>query len=115
MYMNGKKLLIITPYMPYPLDGGGTISQFEINDTIRNFVDITLIFPVNRHQIKYLEELEKRWPNVLFEPYFPSKFERIKHLIWKTIYYGWYHRCLAMLRFNKAHGDDLPILKSTTI
>lgn len=114
-----KKLLIVTPYMPYPPSSGGAIAQYEITDCIRDFLEITMIFPVEESNWENFVELQALWPNVHFEPYLPTAFEKLRHNVVKIINHGWLHRLRAIAPLIGAKKlediEDRAILSSTTI
>lgn len=64
-----RKILVVTPYMPYPLNSGGKIAQFEFNNEMRNQFKLTLVFTMKPGEEKALEELKGLWKNVDFKPY----------------------------------------------
>jgi glycosyltransferase involved in cell wall biosynthesis len=65
--LNKKKLLIVLPNIPYPLDSGGNIGVFEMVNYLRNVINITLIVP-NSDKLS-LNELQTLWTNVRFCEY----------------------------------------------
>ncbi|WP_300729834.1 glycosyltransferase [uncultured Bacteroides sp.] len=62
-----KKILFITPYVPYPLDSGGNQAFFNMVDYIRRFMSVSiLLYPhVSQHR-QNIESLKKIWPDVTF-------------------------------------------------
>ncbi|SHF15504.1 glycosyltransferase [Pedobacter caeni] len=64
-----RKILIVTPYMPFPLNSGGRIAQFEFNNEMRHHFKMTLAFTMKPEEQKALEELKGLWKNVEFKPY----------------------------------------------
>ena len=69
------KILIISPYIPYPLDSGGNQAVFAMIDYLRKKQDITLISFVTRETAHNLDELQKLWDDVKFRPYYLTKVE----------------------------------------
>lgn len=115
-----KKLLIITPYMPYPLNGGGQIAQFEINDSIRQNLDITLIFPVRSENIEDFKTLTSKWPDIVFRPYHPSRYQHFRYLALKTWNHGFCFRFKVVLDRllglrKDADANDEAVIKSTLV
>ena len=114
-----KKLLIVTPYIPYPPSSGGAIAQYEITDCIRNFLEITMTFPVEEGNWDEFEELQALWPNVNFKPYLPTAFEKLHHNFLKVINHGWHHRLRTITPLIGAKKledkEDRDVLTSTTI
>ncbi|MBB2149787.1 glycosyltransferase [Pedobacter gandavensis] len=64
-----RKILIVTPYMPFPLNSGGRIAQFEFDNELRHHFDMTIAFTMKAADQKDLEQLKILWPNVKFKPY----------------------------------------------
>lgn len=64
-----RKILIVTPYMPFPLNSGGRIAQFEFDNELRHHFDMTIAFTMKAEEQKDLEQLKALWPNVSFKPY----------------------------------------------
>lgn len=75
-----RKILVVTPYMPFPQNSGGKIAQFEFNNEMRHHFKLTLVFTMKPEEQKALEELKKLWQNVDFKPFlireptFPHRF-----------------------------------------
>lgn len=63
------KLLIITPYVPYPINSGGNLGFFGLVDRIRKLVDVSVLLRVRQSQEKDVEALQKIWDNVTFYIY----------------------------------------------
>lgn len=82
--MYNKKILIITPYFPYPINSGGAQAQFHMIDALRNEFNISFAFISPRHK-KHEEQLQELWPNVTFYAYKGEKqnwlYKRIKNLL----------------------------------
>lgn len=78
-----RKILVVTPYMPFPQNSGGKIAQFEFNNEMRHRFKMTLAFTMKPEEQEALEELKGLWKNVDFKPYliteksFSDKFEDI--------------------------------------
>jgi len=61
-------------FCPYPIDSGGRRRLFAIFDGLRNFFEITLIFPVfEDNEIENVFALQKIWPNILIVPFYGIK------------------------------------------
>ncbi|MBB2145900.1 glycosyltransferase [Pedobacter sp. LMG 31464] len=73
-----KKLLIVTPYMPYPLNSGGNISQFEMNDSLRKNYHLIIVFPLRTAEdlINFVV-LKSKWEDVTFYPFYAKRFSKI--------------------------------------
>ncbi len=64
------KLLILTPYLPYPINSGGNQLFFQLADRLRQYVDISIVFAVKKTDSKNVEILQSLWPNVKFYVYY---------------------------------------------
>ncbi|MBE7209725.1 MAG: glycosyltransferase [Gluconacetobacter diazotrophicus] len=58
------KLLLVTPYLPWPLDAGGKYAQFTMIDHLRRSHAMTLLCQTNGSDMDAAEELRARWPDV---------------------------------------------------
>jgi len=68
-----KSLLIITPFLPYPIRSGGEQAQYNVIENLRNSYHISLVFPINKdNQPRDIRQLAQKWENVRFYP-FPLK------------------------------------------
>jgi glycosyltransferase involved in cell wall biosynthesis len=64
----GMKILMLTPYIPYPLNEGGTISQFAIIDYLRKENEITLVLTSTCEKDDHnISELKRLFPEVHVE------------------------------------------------
>ena len=63
------KLLIFTPYIPYPINSGGNRYVFTLIDHIRKFVDVSIALTTKFSGIENVASLQKLWPNVKFFVY----------------------------------------------
>lgn len=68
--MKKPRVLIVTPFMPFPLNSGGNQAQYSMIDACRGNVDFEMIFPVAIHEQEAFLELKNRWADVRFHPYF---------------------------------------------
>ena len=66
-----KNILIVTPYLPYPIDSGGAQAQFHMINYLRKHIHISIAFSYqyNRNGKAGHEELQKLWPDVDFYPF----------------------------------------------
>ena len=71
------KILIVSPYLPYPLNSGGNQAVFAMIDYLRRKQDITFITTVNRRNSEHFQTLQALWDNVKFRPYHASKNEQM--------------------------------------
>lgn len=109
-----KKILVVTPYMPYPLNSGGNIAQFEMIDAIRDLLDIHIVFPVSNRNIQDFEVLENRWKDVAFHPYEKSIKTKISEILSSRIWV-YYYKLLNLIFFGKKSIVDKFIFKNTTL
>lgn len=64
------KILIITPYIPYPLDSGGSQAFFTMVDYLKETHDISLILPVTARNYVNYRKLSECWKDkVVLYPY----------------------------------------------
>lgn len=67
---NKTKLLILSPYLPWPLRSGGNVGVFYMLSYIRKYMDVTLMTTFNKvNSIGNLQQLQKELPDVRFELY----------------------------------------------
>lgn len=99
------KILIISPYIPYPLDSGGNQAVFAMIDYLRKKQDITLISFVTRETAHNLDELQKLWDDVKFRPYYLTKVEPTVQYLKE--HYGGEPDTLAYRWLNKAEQSIL--------
>lgn len=60
-----KKLLIVTPYIPFPLNGGGYIAQYYFLEHLCNDYDITLLSEArSAADVENLQGLKSSIPNI---------------------------------------------------
>ncbi len=60
-----QKLLIVTAVIPYPLTGGGRISQFATLEKLVNYINVELLVEAfTESQLTAIEELKIRLPNL---------------------------------------------------
>jgi glycosyltransferase involved in cell wall biosynthesis len=78
-------ILIVTPFLPYPLNSGGNIAQYEMIDGIRDEYNVTLVFPLNRSQKAHFFELQTKWSNVTFYPFFYNLKSKFKGLFTRRL------------------------------
>lgn len=66
-----EKILIVTPYFPYPINSGGAQAQFHMINYLRKYIQISLAFtytPTTQEK-DYQKELQEMWPDVAFYPF----------------------------------------------
>lgn len=68
-----KSILIITPFLPYPIHSGGEQAQYNMIDGLRKMFRISIVFPLNQdNRQKDVSEVAVMWPEVTLYP-FPFK------------------------------------------
>ncbi|SBW05899.1 glycosyltransferase [uncultured Dysgonomonas sp.] len=60
------KLLILTPYIPYPINSGGNQGFFQLVDRLRAYVDVSIIIPCVESDSDAMKAIRKLWANVNF-------------------------------------------------
>lgn len=63
-----KRILIITPYIPYPIDSGGNQAVFTMIDNLRKHYSISLLLAAKKHNSN-IDALKKIWPDINFYIY----------------------------------------------
>lgn len=61
-----RAILLITPYVPYPLDSGGNQAFFTMVNHLLNDFDISIALSISVKDSGRVEALKKLWPNVTF-------------------------------------------------
>ncbi len=62
-------LLILTPYIPYPVNSGGNQGFFGLVDRIRKQVNISIVFIEQKGDDEKIAQLQKLWSDVQFHIY----------------------------------------------
>ena len=57
-----KKLLFITPELPYPPHSGGKVKSLKLLDALAQRYAVTLVSPLKKHDHRYSPDFEKRSP-----------------------------------------------------
>ncbi len=70
------KLLLVTPYLPWPLNAGGKYAQFTMIDHLRRSHGITLLCQTNGSDTQAAAELQARWPEVRLRLVLPAPASR---------------------------------------
>lgn len=92
-----KKVLNILPFLPWPLATGGHNGCYHSIETLKNDVDLYVLFPFENNQ-KDIDYLSKLWPDVTFIPYHRQfrlnvwlklKIQSLIHKIQRYIYEGY--------------------------
>lgn len=95
MYSMMKKILIINPWPPYPLNSGGNQAFFNMVDYMRRYLSVSILLnPHTSGERQAVKELKKIWPDVEFFLFKPGDEERgysIKH----PLYYKWLKKIQA--------------------
>lgn len=65
-----KSILIITPFLPYPIHSGGEQAQYNMINELRNFYRISMAFPLNQdNHRRDVSRLAALWPEVKLFPF----------------------------------------------
>lgn len=70
------KLLLVTPYLPWPLDAGGKYAQFTMIDHLRRSHAMTLLCQTNGSDVDAADELRSKWPDVRLRLVLPAPTSR---------------------------------------
>ena len=80
-----KKLLILTPYVPYPVNSGGNQYIFGLIDRMRKYTDISLVLISRLWLQDDIKKLKNKWPDVKFFIY--DELDYIENNYAKPKYY----------------------------
>ena len=62
-------ILIATPYLPWPLNAGGKVSQFSTLASLSKDHSFTIVCPIHsQKETEYVKQLEERLPHVRVKP-----------------------------------------------
>lgn len=65
-----KSILIITPFLPYPIHSGGEQAQYNMIDRLRHDCHISIVFPLNKDNREAdVAALSALWPEVTLHPF----------------------------------------------
>ena len=65
-----QKLLIISPYLPWPLRSGGNVGVFYMLSYVTKFMDVTLMTTLNKINTReYCSELQQQLPELTIKMY----------------------------------------------
>ena len=103
-----KTILIIAPYLPYPLNSGGTQALFHMIEGIRSHYCIHFMTQICSKQEPDLKTLKNKWPNVVFHAHIDLKSD---DEVYKPLYYRIINKIQKSLsrklkRFEKSTCDD---------
>lgn len=110
------KILIVSPFFPYPLDSGGRTRVFNIIDGLRKEHQITLISLIGEEGDHHFQKLKSIWPNVAIhlvsyqeEPKYSNRYLRkLTYLfqILNPLYYESIYSNELSLTMQKILGED---------
>lgn len=64
------KIVIVTSFLPYPINAGGVQAQFNLLNKLRSKHKIVMAYPLNRdNTLENQQALSQLWPDVQFYPY----------------------------------------------
>ena len=69
-------LLILTPYIPYPINSGGNQAFFGLVDKLRQHINISILFIERDGDQENIAQLQSVWPNVKFMLYQDKQGEK---------------------------------------
>lgn len=112
-----KNILIISPFIPFPLNSGGNVAQFSIDDNLRHEYNLHLLFPVDRpSDIENLKILQSKWENVSFYSFRETFFFKLKRFLFQklpTIYADFF--AIKSLEKEEITEHDKGIFKSLRV
>ncbi len=83
------RLLVLSPYLPFPLNSGGNSAQFRLLKHLINYCDITICTEGTSQNLKGLSGLQSHFPTIQFlivpQPYFKRKYLQLKSIIWRFL------------------------------
>lgn len=81
-----KKILIVVPSMPYPINSGGRIIQFQINNRLSVKHDVSLMFPLRIQDKTLLDDFARTLPDIRMIPLNIEQtlFQMMAHLVRRT-------------------------------
>ena len=81
-----KRIFILTSIIPYPLIGGGIVSQYAFGDYLRYHYDLIYLFEIrSEKQKEAVKELQKKWPEVKIHTVNNIPVESIKKITTQKI------------------------------
>lgn len=88
-----KKILLIIPWVPYPLTSGGNQAFFNMVDYIRHKMSVSVLFGAWRDEQDRIDELKRLWQNVDFYVFHKElELETEQSLVPKSFYYKWLNK-----------------------
>ncbi len=109
------KILILTPYIPYPVNSGGNQGFFGLIDRLRKKVDISIVLSAKPSDLDNIEKFRALWNNVSFHVYHKGEF---KPDVKKPSYYNFLKGLRSSierkLKRQQANSNDL-VRKYSTI
>lgn len=110
-----KNILIITPFMPYPLNSGGNVAQFTINDELRKSFNLHLCFPLEKENNDY-NILKEKWTDVSFYPFIESFRYKLARFLLQRIPVLFYDFIVSFLLKRKGISTkDFLIYKTASL
>ncbi|AEI51011.1 glycosyltransferase family 4 protein [Runella slithyformis] len=98
-----KNVLIVTPFMPYPLNSGGNIAQFVFIDKLRDDYNLYLLFPQNEIDDNFTK-LSLIWSNVTLLPFKETFNLKVKRYISQKIP-AIFEKYITIYSLNKRYYD----------
>ncbi len=114
---NKKNILIISPYIPFPLFVGGNVAQFSINDNLRHEHNLHLLVPIDKaDDIENLKALQNKWENVSFYTFKETFLFKLKRFFFQklpTLYSNYF--AIKSLEKEGITKNDEGIFKSLNV
>lgn len=92
-----KHILLITPYVPYPLNSGGNQAFYNMVDYLRTRMSVSiLLYPRHAGEKRHADTLKQLWPDVTFHLYQP-KPEEPDRFVRHPLYLKWLLKAQASI------------------
>ncbi|WP_165043408.1 glycosyltransferase [Dysgonomonas sp. ZJ709] len=101
-----KKILIISPDIPYPLTKGGRQGVFHFIDKLRDRYDISLLFILDNIDKESYIELSSLWNNVTFYPLERPAIQERKESLFSKLYNLPYKVKDKIMYYSKKNDTD---------
>jgi glycosyltransferase involved in cell wall biosynthesis len=98
-----KKILVILPYFPYPLNSGGNIAIFEMINYLRYNHSITIL--ALNSSVSNVSELKQKWENVDIRTYSNESFIQLLIKRISKVFLYIYLFCLSLIVERKNYAN----------
>lgn len=108
-----KKILIITPEFPYPINSGGRQAQYHLIEKLRDIYSLSILFSKNAISDTDYDDLRLKWPNVTFYPFSP-KIDDKKYISLGNRIYHFFHSCIKKFFLRNSSKEKVKDERSTS-